>query len=916
MSLISVENAIADIDLDPQEINGRAAQLSHSGGWPPMNDLTGRPLDGSPDAFESEKASSCDAGLLPLANTGAPISVTWARTLDRLPIGKEYRASGKWPVTSGVKAKAFVFQVVEYPDLPAYGDDYQTRQREGCWAIVAGNPGLDLDPTKPHPRQARNFIDVPRWTLTLDLDGLDPEDENSPIDSPEAFTNAAPAVAIKRLPKAFHGAGGLIFATSSTGLNFNANGEPSEGRARLRLTFHLSRALTNAQQRQIAACLSKRPGLNRPKLIDLSLFDREHFEFVARPIWAKDMPDPVEHPVLQLEGGLVDVDALLKELGVNGATEPPPQPGRGATGKDIKPKPANAADGGLAPAEVGAVAVSPKNGQTGPASGRDPPEWLALSVPEPKRARILAQMIDALPNDEDRTGYIMVAHAVRGSCGGAAYGREFFLNWAGRWTGGTPNPVEDARVYNTLPDTHVGGQRLCNLVEAKGGARGRAALASFYAEIFPDDQPDSPRSEAAAPAGSREARFRQALRYEVAAAPGVRRKRDFDKGPEGFISFGTNYLPEPATVMPWVAPWLMREAVSSKIGAPGGGKTTLMISTAIAIATEKPEIVGLKPGELTRFGDCVVFCNEDPSIKAHNQILAVLHAFGLTRADLKHELHLEESKFTLVRYGSARGGAEPSDDAIRIAGQLAQLRKRAEIAYVGLDTLLSLAGSVGLNGPEGMTPILNMARDIAETLGCAVELLHHFSKSGGSDAPTDMMSALGSVALPAAVRVATHVVPISETDGSRYGWTPAQTALRVKMVDAKQSYRARSIAAGRFYEWRNVHLPAHDPENPAAFLSEDVGVLVPIDPPSANRVSVNDALQAISAALAQGIKVRRGGLKGRQTVTDAHSVLENEFGIGRRDAEDLIRQLIQAGDLKTEPQWFGRNQVAILVEAI
>ena len=199
---------------------------------------------------------------------------------------------------------------------------------------------------------------------------------------------------------------------------------------------------------------------------------------------------------------------------------------------------------------------------------------------------------------------------------------------------------------------------------------------------------------------SRMAQFKRALDYDQQLAPNTQRRRVFDTGPFGFITFGSNYLPTIGTIVPRVAPWLFRNEVTSKVAGPATGKTTHLVLTAVAIATERPDMLGLKDGELKRFGDCILFCNEDPTTKTHNQILAVLKTFGLTKKELKHHIHIEQSKFVLVTPSGNRGAAEPSDDAIRIAKKIARVREKAEIAYVGLDTLLSMAGSVGTSGPK------------------------------------------------------------------------------------------------------------------------------------------------------------------------------------------------------------------------
>ena len=319
---------------------------------------------------------------------------------------------------------------------------------------------------------------------------------------------------------------------------------------------------------------------------------------------------------------------------------------------------------------------------------------------------------------------------------------------------------------------------------------------------------------------------------------------------------------------------------------------------------------------MKRFGDCILFCNEDPTAKTHNQILAVLKTFGLTKKDLKHNIHVEPGKFVLVTPSGNRGAAEPSDAAIRIAKKIARVREKAEIAYIGLDTLLSMAGSVGTSGPEGIMPILEMAYAIASTTGCAVEVLHHFSKAGGKAAPGDMMSALGSMSLPGTVRGAIHLLPIEDDEAKRYGWPPDKALQVVKQIEAKNSNAKKGAAQALFYEWRTVTITAEDPSDPnsaAGFDTEDVGVLVPMASPAVRQVTAEEALTALHQAQGTGRKIRRGGVRGRTHPDNAHAILEEAFSLDRARAEVVVVNLIENHGVTTKSGKVGGNMVEFLV---
>jgi hypothetical protein len=75
------------------------------------------------------------------------------------------------------------------------------------------------------------------------------------------------------------------------------------------------------------------------------------------------------------------------------------------------------------------------------------------------RLERVRELVSAIPNplENDREKYIAMAHMINGAVGAA--GRDIFLTWAGRWPGRV-NRSEDARVYDSLPPSHLGFEDL------------------------------------------------------------------------------------------------------------------------------------------------------------------------------------------------------------------------------------------------------------------------------------------------------------------------------------------------------------------------------------------------------------------------------------------------------------------------
>jgi hypothetical protein len=430
------------------------------------------------------KTATTNADAAVNASAGTPIRLTWVRTETRQRIGKRQVQSGKWPVTGGAKSSRFIFEAAQYPDLEAFGRDYAKRQKQGCWSIVAGDLRPGLDPTKSHARNGRNLVDAPRTTLTLDFDGLTPDEGGPALDVPDLIEPSQ--VALSRLPKAFEGAAHLFLPTSSTGLPVNAKGEPSNGCARFRMTFELTRPLTYAQQKRLAEQMKSRPGLG---CIDISLYDKAMFEFVARPDFLSSVRDPAPNAVGMVEGERLDVDALIAEINLD-----------------------------LEAAKDAASATLAR------APGAPPILPAPLEVLEPSLRAMAASIVNG-PAFDERAHWVRHAH-VLANVFGKDRGREHWYEFCDRWVGGDGNPIgndpdEDKRVWDTLNESDKDVWDLCESARLHGGDRGWRSYCDFLITLFPDLPEAETEAELGAQKGPTWMRDMNALYAFVLDRPGV-----------------------------------------------------------------------------------------------------------------------------------------------------------------------------------------------------------------------------------------------------------------------------------------------------------------------------------------------------------------------------------------------------------
>ena len=367
-----------------------------------------------------------------------------------------------------MKSTSYVFEVQEYPSIVEYCADYEARQKSAIWALVAGELRPGLDPGKPHRRAGANFNDAASTKFTIDFDGLKPNDADTPINGADAYEGDCAGdvvvVARARLPKAFEQAACMVSATSSTGWKIISTGKPSEGKARFRGTWEMTRALTYKQKETLTKALKALPRLDG---VSNDLCSIPGFEFINRPVFMEGETDPIKDPVYLLEGDLLDIDAVCAELRIDLDT---------------------AANGG------GGSKAPPRPRGPSPGAGRPltPDEAQALYLSHKQANPLLHALADSVVNGpwfDDRPHWIGYAHTTRN-----VFGRDVgwmkFDEFNNRRIGADGRPVAndpdaDKRAFDTLQDSRNDIWDLAGYAREHGGEAGRAA---YYDFVFPEDE--------------------------------------------------------------------------------------------------------------------------------------------------------------------------------------------------------------------------------------------------------------------------------------------------------------------------------------------------------------------------------------------------------------------------------------------
>lgn len=279
---------------------------------------------------------------------------------------------------------------------------------------------------------------------------------------------------------------------------------------------------------------------------------------------------------------------------------------------------------------------------------------------------------------------------------------------------------------------------------------------------------------------------------------------------------------------PGVLRGLRRGQVTLLAASPGAGKSVLSIQMALAVAHEKPEVVGQK--YIDWAGDTVLVSNEESVDEVFRRIEATEKFFGLDARGRKHKIHVVPGPgITLLeKTGGKNGGIKPKCAAL--LRYLVGVRTVSDTSLLVLDTLSSLMSGIEENDNQDMQRVMDFATHLARASFSAVVLVHHLSKGGANQEQASMFAARGASSIMGAVRSGLQLSPPSEDDTEVFGWNEAQAKSIVRLDSTKSSHSAKASGAIGFFEWTSLDVETSDERFPGKTFPVSVGVLNPISP--------------------------------------------------------------------------------------
>ena len=342
----------------------------------------------------------------------------------------------------------------------------------------------------------------------------------------------------------------------------------------------------------------------------------------------------------------------------------------------------------------------------------------------------------------------------------------------------------------------------------------------------------------------------------------------------------------PMALRPGVTDRLTRGFVASVSSAANAGKSTYLGSEAVAIACERPDVLGLP--SIDWCGNVLVVSNEEDANTLTARWKGVMKAHGLGAGDFKHKLTIWPTKKRLrLGRGSRDHRVTPTPEGIGFVIWLAERAEAGEpVAMLGVDTLVSIFEGVDENSAD-MDKAMTLLIQIAEAGFMAIDVMQHQGKASGTSETT--LGYRGSSAIFAALAEMSTLAPLSAEEGAEFGLDAATSARTVRLRGQRQ--RDGRIGGEWGFVRELLSLPAEDPRAVGVLASKEVAILKPtaLVRASTGISARDDGLRTLWAVQQGGGSVLRGQGRGGRAVADwAHSILGRAHGWTQAQAEAAL----------------------------
>jgi hypothetical protein len=229
--------------------------------------------------------------------------------------------------------------------------------------------------------------------------------------------------------------------------------------------------------------------------------------------------------------------------------------------------------------------------------------------------------------------------------------------------------------------------------------------------------------------------------------------------------------------------------------APGGlGKSTLVITEALAMASGKP-LLGIQPPGRYRVW---LYNGEDPLEELQRRVQATAKYYGLTREDLDGHLFLTNGRDTLITI--AEQTREGTVVHVPVVEACVETILENGIDCWIVDPFVS-SHRVTENDNNAIDRVAKMFVRIADETDCAIVLVHHARKT--SETEITVEDGRGAIALRDAVRTAFVLNRMTEAEAEKAG---VETKFRYFRVNDGKSNLALPSDKADWYKMESVDL--------------------------------------------------------------------------------------------------------------
>lgn len=205
----------------------------------------------------------------------------------------------------------------------------------------------------------------------------------------------------------------------------------------------------------------------------------------------------------------------------------------------------------------------------------------------------------------------------------------------------------------------------------------------------------------------------------------------------------------------------IRSFISATVAAGGIGKSSLLLTEAVIMATGKA-LLHHPVQEPVRVW---YWCGEDPREEIERRLHAICLHFGITAEDLSGRLFIDSGRDTEIKIAvSERQGFKLATPVIE--DMIAEIRVN-KIDVLILDPMVS-THSVSENDNMAIDAVAKSWGYIAGAANCSIELAHHIRKTGGEASVDD---ARGASALKDAARSVRVLNKMTKVEAENAGVT-------------------------------------------------------------------------------------------------------------------------------------------------